>query len=114
MAKFHGLIGYGHNQETAPGVWEDVITEKTYSGDVLTNSRRLVQAPRRLSPTGEVNDDITVGNAISILADPYASANYFTMRYVVWQGVRWIASEVKVAERRLIISLGGVYNGPTA
>lgn len=113
MAKFYGDIGYGLAAETAPGIWQDVLEEKKAFGDVLNNSRRLVQAPRRLSPTGEVNDDITVSNRISILADPYAVEHYFAIRYIRWAGVRWIVSTVEVQYPRIILTLGGVYNGPT-
>lgn len=113
MAKFFGDIGYGVTTETAPGVWQDVIIEKKAYGDVLNNSRRLVQAPRRISPTGEVNDDITISNTISVLADAYSVEHYFAIRYIVWAGVRWIVQSVHVESPRLSLSLGGVYNGPT-
>lgn len=113
MAKFYGDVGYGVNQETAPGVWQDVLVEKSYYGDVLNNGRRLVQAPRRVSPTGEVNDDIDASNRISIVTDPYAQEHFYNIRYLKWVGVRWLVSNVEVAFPRLILTLGGVYNGPT-
>lgn len=112
MAKFYGNIGYGETQETAPGVWQDVVVEKKAYGDVLHDTRRLVQAPRRISPTGEVNDDITVTNTISIVADPFAIEHYFAIRYIEWAGIRWIVSSVEVLYPRLNLTLGGVYNGP--
>jgi len=105
MARFYGAVGYGQSVESAPGVWKDVITEFSYYGDVLRNTRRLVDGAK-------VNDDLTVGNLISIVADAYAVENFFAMRYIVWNGIRWIVSTVEVQPPRLILTLGGVYNGP--
>lgn len=111
--KYAGDIGFGVSTEIAPGVWQDVITERKAFGDVLRNGRRLVQAPRRVSPTGEVNDDVDASNTISIVADPYAVQHYFNIRYAEWGGIRWIVQSVQVEYPRLNLNLGGVYNGPT-
>lgn len=106
MAKFHGIVGYGENVETAPGVWQDSITKRSYYGDVVKNTRRLSE--------GEyLNNDLTVGNSISIVADAYANDHFFAIRYVEWAGTRWIVTEVEVQPPRLLLRLGGVYNGPT-
>ncbi len=107
MAKVYGEIGYGETVETAPGVWEDQITEKSYYGDVIRNSRQLKE--------GEgVNPDLSVGNSISIVADAYANEHFFAIRYIRWAGTLWIVSNVDVQSPRLNLRLGGVYNGPTA
>jgi len=109
MARFYGKIGYAHNQETEPnsGIFEDVITEQFSSGKILRNSRKL--------ETGEkVNDDLSVGNSIEIVSDAYSAQNFFAMRYIEWLGALWIVTEVTVERPRLILRLGGVYNGPTA
>ena len=107
MARFHGEVGYGTPTETAPGVWEDVIDEQQYTGDVIKNTRRL--------EAGEgVNDNITVGNSISIVADQFAIDNFSKIKYVRWMGAVWIVTNVEVRSPRLILALGGVYNGPTA
>jgi hypothetical protein len=108
MAKFYGVIGYAEGTvETDPGVWEDSLVEFTYSGDVIRNTRRLQDG-------SYVNDDITVDNSISIVADAYANNHIFAMRYISWAGTLWIVSNVEVQSPRLILRLGGVYNGPTA
>lgn len=107
MAKFADLIGYGESVEIRPGVWEDQITERQYYGDVVRNSRKL-------SDGKYLNNDISVGNSISILADAYAYNHFFAIRYVKWAGSLWTVSEVVVERPRLILRLGGVYNGPTA
>lgn len=106
MARFHGEVGYGNPQETAPGVWTNVITEFPYTGDVIRNTRKL--------ESGEgLNDDITVGNSISILADQFAIDNFHKIKYVRWMGEDWTVTNVEVRFPRLILSLGGVYNGTT-
>lgn len=107
MARFYGEIGYGQSVETKPGVWEDVITVRKYYGDVLRNSRQL--------KNGEsVNSDFSVSNSISIMADAYAFEHFFAIRYVRWAGATWAVSTVEVQRPRLILQLGGVYNGQTA
>jgi hypothetical protein len=106
MARFYGLIGYAETKETSPGVWTEVITERNYYGDVIKNSRRL-QAGENL------NDDLTVNNQISIVADPFAYQNFHTMRYIKWMGASWKITTVDVQRPRLILSIGGVYNGNT-
>lgn len=107
MAKFYGKIGYGESEEKSPGVWEDNIVEYEYYGDVIKNTRRL--------QNGEsVNDDLSVTNSISIVADPYANEHFFAIRYISWAGTLWKVSEVEVQRPRLVLRLGGVYNGPTA
>lgn len=106
MRRFYGEIGYAESVETVPGVWDDVITERNYFGDVVRNSRQ--------QNAGEnVNPDITVGNSISIVADQYVFDNFNAMRYIKWMGVRWLISEFEVNRPRLILRLGGRYNGPT-
>jgi hypothetical protein len=105
MAKFYGKVGYGENVETEPGVWKDVITEVTYMGDVIRNSRQMYDGSK-------VNDDLTVNNSISIVADAYANEHFFAIRYVGWAGSLWDVTDVEVQAPRLILRLGGVYSGP--
>ena len=104
MAKFYGKIGYANTVETKPGVYEEQIVERSYYGDLIRNSRRVQSAD-------QVNDDINISNEISIVADPYATNNFHTMRYAVFMGTKWKISNVEVSYPRLILTLGGVYNG---
>ena len=55
MAKFYGAIGYVTTVETRPGVWEEEVTERKYSGDLLQN-RHMVQNADQL------NDNINIAN----------------------------------------------------
>lgn len=104
MAKFYGKIGYAENVETRPGVWRPTITEREYFGDLVKNTRRLESA-------SQINDNINISNEISIVADPYAYQNFHSMRYVEFMGTKWKISSVEVQYPRLILSIGGVYNG---
>ena len=104
MAKFYGAIGFMESQETSPGVWEGVITERNYFGDVVRNTSQWQK--------GEpLNDDITISNTISIVSDPYAYQNFHTMKYVVWMGASWKITSIEVQRPRLLLTIGGVYNG---
>lgn len=108
MAKFFGEVGYGNSVETpeGSGVWVDQIVEHQYYGDVIRNARSL-EAGERL------NNDLRVSNSISIVADAYARDHFFEIRYVKWSGTLWTVSDVEVQSPRLVLRLGGVYNGPT-
>lgn len=104
MAKFYGPIGFAETVETRPGVWEEKIMERYYCGDVIRNTRRLQSAD-------QVNDNITVSNEISIVADPFANGNFHAIRYVGFMNAKWKVTNVDVQYPRLTLQLGGVYNG---
>jgi hypothetical protein len=108
MARFYGEVGYGTSVETPPnsGVWKDEITEIVYQGDVVRDTRNLVD-------NANLNEDITVGNSISIVADQVAVERFYDIKYVRWAGVLWTVTSVEVRRPRLILTLGSVYNGPT-
>lgn len=106
MARFFGPVGYGTTAETEPGVWVDEIVEHEYYGDVIRNARNLKEGEN-------LNPDISVQNSISIVADEYANAHFFDIRYVEWAGTKWTVSSVEVQSPRLLLRLGEVYNGPT-
>ena len=108
MARFYGEVGYGNAVETPPGsgVWVDQIVEFSYRGDVVRKSRTLISGEN-------LNSDITIGNSISVLADQYAYEHFAMIKYVRWSGVLWTVTTVEVQSPRLLLSLGGVYNGPT-
>ena len=106
MTKFYGEIGYATTQEVSPGVWQEILTTKTYSGDVTKMSKRW--------ESGEhLNDNLAISNIFSIVADPFAYQNFHTMRYVKWMGACWKITNVEVQRPRLILTIGGVYNGET-
>lgn len=104
MAKYYGKIGYIETKQTSPGVWEEVKEERYYDGDVIRNTRRW-------ESNNNLNDNLNVSNQISIVADPYAYENFHSMRYAEWMGTLWKITEVEVLYPRLVLTIGGVYNG---
>ena len=104
MAKFFGIIGFEDSRETRPGVFEPTITERNYSGDVLRSSKR--------NESGEqLNDNISISNRFSIVADKYAYNHIYGMKYIKYMGAKWKISDVEIQHPRLNISIGGLYNG---
>lgn len=104
MAKFYGSIGFANTEETSPGVYEEVITTRNYYGDVIKTSRKL-------QATDSLNENVSISNEISIIADPFANGNFHSMRYVEFMGAKWKITDVTIQFPRLILTVGGVYNG---
>ena len=105
MAKWFGTIGFAETVETNSGVWEEQITEVNYYGDIMRDSRTLQTAD-------QLNDNVNIANKISIVADPFAVQHFHNMRYATYMGVKWKVSTVEVQRPRLILTIGGLYNGP--
>lgn len=108
MAKYYGTIGFCMSKETAPGVWsDDVIEDRKYYGELIRNTRKLQSREY-------VNDGVNISNQVCIIADPYATANFHMIRYAEYMGVKWKVTDVEVQYPRLILTLGGEYNGGNA
>lgn len=105
MAKWFGKIGFAETVEIRPGYHGEKITPREYYGDLIRNTRRLQ------TTSDKVNDDINISNQISIVADPYANEHMWSMRYAEFGGSKWKIETVEVSFPRLILELGGVYNG---
>lgn len=106
MAKWYGAVGYATSVQTKPGVWKDQIIERMYSGDVNRNTSRWSAS------SDSTNDDLNINNQISIVADPFAYQNFHSIKYVEFMGAKWKVTSVDASQRpRLILMLGGVYNG---
>ena len=105
MAKYYGNIGYVETVETEPGLYEEQIKELPYYGDTIRDTRMLQ------SSLG-INDNINISTQISIVADPYAYEHIYAMRYAVYQGAKWKVTSADPSQRpRIILTLGGLYNG---
>ena len=103
MTKFCGIIGYANIRETSPGIWQEQIVERRYFGDILANKVKTKDSEH-------LNPDVTIDNRLSIVADPYAYANFQSIRYVEWYGIKWQVSSVEVQRPRLILSMSQPYN----
>lgn len=105
MARFYGEVGYTNTvqRDDNSGVWVNDFVEFPYTGDVVRDTRKLESGDK-------VNNDVSIANSISILADKYAIDHILNIRYVRWMDVLWIVTTVEVRYPRLILSLGGVFN----
>lgn len=110
MARFYGAIGFARTEErdpeNRPGKHDTIISERSYYGDVMRNTRRWDQ-----NSTG-INDNLVLNNTISIVADDFANRNMGAMKYVKWREERWQITNIEIQRPRLILTIGGVYNGP--
>lgn len=105
--KFSGKVGFWSGDvETSPGVYKLKIVEHKYYGDVLKDVRKFQQDSTQ-------NDIFTINNRISILSDLYARENWSSIRYVIWNGQKIKVTSVEVNYPRLILELGGAWNGET-
>lgn len=104
MAKFHGVIGYAIQSETAPGVWTDTITEKFYRGDVILNQQRW-------QPSEKVNDNFNIDNRLSIIADEFMFKHIGFIKYIVWHNTKWKIQSLSINRPRITLEIGGIYNG---
>lgn len=105
MAKYHGKIGFVTFKETGTQIYEEIPVEREYFGDVIRNSKRWEAG-------SDLNDNVQINNQISIIADEYANQNLFAIRYVSWMGSLWKVTSAEVQRPRIILTIGGVYNGP--
>lgn len=106
MPKYFGKVGFADYVKERPGVVTEKFIERSYFGDVLRNFRNLQSAD-------QLNDEISINNELSIVADPYAQNNFHAIRYAEFMGTRWKVTKVEVQYPRLILTLGGIYNAPT-
>lgn len=108
--KFSGKIGFWLKDETTkPGVYKSNIEEKPYTGDILRNSRRFQSAEN------QQNENLKITNRLSIISDLYMQKNWSSIKYVSWNGVNWKVESIDISSPpRIILELGGVYNGKTS
>jgi len=107
MAKYYGVIGFVHDVETKPDVWVQRVTKHPMKGDVTRISRRYESSDK-------LNDDLNINNEIRVVADAYATENFHALRFAEYMGTFWKVTNVTVERPRLILTLGGAYNGPTS
>lgn len=104
MAKFHGVIGYVRTEETSPGVYEEVVTERKCRGDILRNTQRIENVQ-------QANDNLLINNNFSIVTDEFVNQNIPFMRYLKWNGIKWKITNLEFRRPRVLLTIGGIYNG---
>jgi len=105
MSKYCGNIGYRETVEVDTDIWQDKITPHKHYGDVIKNTSRMVNGENTTIKTPQCN------NSLSIVGDPYAFENFHNIVYATFMGTKWTVTNVDVQYPRLILTLGGVYNG---
>lgn len=106
MAKWFGKVGYSDEQvETAPGVWTPPIVVRDYYGDVIRNNTRWSEG------SVSTNDNLTVNCQISIVADPFAINKFHSIKWIEFMGTKWKVVSIEPQFPRLLLTLGGEYNG---
>lgn len=104
MSKWHGKLGYIVDTETAPDVWIPNVVERPKSGEILKNRQQIING-------FGANPDIKLTNQISMIADAYDRTHYQDLRYLIWDGQYWAVDSAVIEPPRIIITLGGVWNG---
>lgn len=104
MAKYAGLVGYGFQIETDPGVWE--TDEKT-----LLMKGDLIRQNADIRNTDSVNDSISLGHRVSLVGDAYAFDNYFNIKWIEIDHRKWKVSSVEIQRPRIIVDVGDLWNG---
>ena len=105
--RYSGKIGYAESVETAPGVWEDVITERDYIGDVIQSTETLTTA-------SSILPEYRTTTSVSVLSDGVLKQNYSDVRYLSYLGELWTVTSAINKWPRIEFYIGEVYNGPTA
>lgn len=104
MARYSGLVGYAEQVETSPGVWKNREQSRMMKGDIIRQNANF-------SDNGKVNSDVTFNHRVSLIGDAYAFGNYFNMKWIVVEGRKLEITSVEVHRPRIIVGLGGLWNG---
>ena len=106
MSKYYGKVGFVTRVEdlNEPGVWVDKTEIRNYYGDIIKNHRQWQ------NQENSTNDNVTINNQISIIADPFAFQNFQYLRWIQWSGAKWKITSVDIEYPRLILSIGGLYD----
>ena len=109
MAKYAGLVGYVTQEESGPGVWSSDENPKMMRGDIIRQSSSGQNDGRTTS--SKINTDVALNHRVSLIGDAYAFGNYYNIRWLQLDGLRWIVTSVEIQRPRIIVTLGGLWNG---
>lgn len=104
--RYYGVIGFGPTKpKDGDDIYVEDITERPYYGDVPKHVYAMKSGDK-------LTKDVQMNIQISIVADEFALQFMHLIRYAEWRGEKWEVTSVDPSQRpRLILSLGGVYNG---
>lgn len=104
MSKWFGKLGFVETKETELSVHSEIVTERDCYGDLTRNTRRNQSSDK-------VNDDISLANTLSVIADPYVQEHFCNLRYVTLYGRKWKVTDASVEYPRIVLTLGGLWHG---
>lgn len=104
--KYSGKVGFADTREITIDVYEEGIVEKHMIGDFLRYSSQYHFVSQ------STVSDIQANHRISLIGTPYAREKFQKMVYITINGERWRISAAELATPRIIVTLGGIYNGP--
>lgn len=107
MARFHDKVGFLiPTSDLETGMASSEPVERPYYGRILEHTRRW-------SSNEHVNDDLVLSNQIAITANDYAFKHMSSIAYVHWMHGWWKVESIRVKAPEIVLTLGGVWNGPT-
>lgn len=102
-------INRGSVGSTDGSKWADIIVKAAAPNDfkdiLVGVGTVLVQS------LDKVNDDISLANTLSIIADPYVQEHFCNLRYVTLYGGKWKVTDASVEYPRIVLTLGGLWHG---
>jgi hypothetical protein len=104
MSRFSGLVGYVTQKETSPGIWSPDENPIMMKGDVIRQSSSSQDGDK-------MNDNISLNHRVSLLGDAYAFENYYNIKWIQIDNNKWEVSSVEIQRPRIIVTLGGLWNG---
>lgn len=104
MAKSSALVGYVSNVKDEHNKFIKQVTERKVGGNILRSAARFQYGEA-------VNGSLRLSVRFSFIADRYSFEHYNNIVYVVLEGKKWVVNSIEPQRPRLILELGGVYNG---
>lgn len=100
------ILGFSSTSEveTRPGVWSKQTREKRHRADVLSYNRNFDSGTN-------VNEDVTLRNRYSIVMKKNEADQYTEIKYIGVDGIKWKVTAIEFLPPRLILTVGGLYNG---
>jgi len=109
MGKYYGKVGYVIPTKVVDGVYANVEPiVRPYYGDTIEETVRFAEDSKQL------NDQLRIRVKISILADKFAYDHFSKIKFCEYMGVLWKVTDVAPGRPRIVLTLGGEYNGEQA
>ena len=104
MAKFSGELGYQLEVDIGGGITESRLSYRKCKGDLLENRRTSQNS-------NEIVEGVQLANKFSIVANPFLLENLGKLKAIKYLGTPWSITSATYSRPRVIIDVGGVYNG---